>query len=155
MTKKFLILFFFVVFAISSKEKSKADYIKDLSSEDSKKLIAASDYMGSKKVDSSILRLIQLLQDHDDVRVRISVAAALGQQKKETKKIIQALRSAVENDESNEVVYTSLLALGNIAEKNNKDALAAVKYCEDNKKDDIFIKDIIQRVRDMVSPKKK
>ena len=38
-------------------------------------------------------------------------------------------------------------AIFNLKDFSNKDALGAVEYCEKNKMDDVFIKDIISKIR--------
>jgi hypothetical protein len=63
------------------------------------------------------------------------------------------LREAIEAEQDNQLVYTELLAMLNLKDTENADMSRAIEYCEANKKSDVFIADIVTRIRKVV-PKK-
>ena len=135
-----------------AKDKEEADYIADLNSKENQLVIIACKKLGEIKSKKSIQALIDTLGEHENPRVRIAAASSLGQT--ETKgSPTDALKETVENDESNDVVYSALLAMGNLQDFENPNVEASLNYCEENKQDDPFIKDIVVRVRKFLEAK--
>ena len=130
-------------------EKSTADYINDLSSEEDQLVITASKKLSEKKSKESIEALIRVLREHKSARVRIAAASSIGNME-EKGRTTDALKESVTNDVSNDVVYASLLAIGNIRDIENPNMKEALEYCEQNKTDDPFIRDIVVRVREFI-----
>ena len=130
-------------------EKSVTDYINDLGSKEDQLVIVACQKLAEKKSKESIDALIKILREHKNVRVRIAAASSIGNMG-EKGHTTDALKEAVTNDESNDVVYASLLAMGNLKDSENPSIKEALEYCEKNKTDDPFIKDIVVRVRKFI-----
>ena len=150
-TTIFSLIFFLAGQAIFA-EKSVDDYIEDLESDENQLVIIACQKLGAKKSTESIDALIQVLREHKSIRVRIAAASAIGNIE-EKGHSTDALRDSVTSDASNDVVYASLLAIGNIKDISNPSAEEALEYCEENKTDDPFIKDIVVRVREFLDNK--
>jgi HEAT repeat protein len=132
--------------------KNKKEYIEDLKSADDAVVIAAAQYLGNDGVKDAIEPLGEVLKSNRSAGVRIAAASALG--KMDTKgRPTTLLREAIEADQDNHVVYTQLLALLNLKDVDNADLARAIEFCENNKQSDIFINDIVARIRKLV-PKK-
>ncbi len=149
--KKFAaVLLFAPILALSAKDNK--EYIDDLKSADDGVAIAAAQYLGNDGVKDAIEPLGEVVKSNRSAVVRIAAASALG--KMDTKgRPTTLLREAIEVDQDNQVVYTELLALLNLKEVANADLTRAVEFCEKNKQSDIFISDIVARIRKVV-PKK-
>ena len=128
-----------------AQEKSKTDYISDLSSKKDQLVMIACGKLGKNKSENIIRALIKVLEEHKNPKVRIAAASALGQTG--VKGVpTNALSKAIQNDDSNDVIYSALLAIGNLKDFNNPNVKASLKYCKKNKHNDPFIKDIVVRV---------
>lgn len=149
--KQFVWLVVFMpILALSA--KSKKEYIEDLKSPDDNVVIAAAQQLGKDEVKDAIEPLGEVLKSKRSAGVRIAAAAALGRM--DTKgRPTTILREAIETDTDNHVVYAELLALLNLKDTKNPDLMRAVEFCEANKSSDIFISDIVARIRKIV-PKK-
>ena len=149
--KKLVAVFLFApLLALAAKDKK--EYIEDLKSADDAVAIAAAQYLGNDGVKDAIEPLGEVVKSNRSAGVRIAAASALG--KMDTKgRPTTLLREAIEVDQDNQVVYTQLLALLNLKDLNNADLARALEFCEKNKQSDIFIADIIARIRKVV-PKK-
>jgi len=149
--KKLVVVFLFApLLALAAKDKK--EYIEDLKSADDAVAIAAAQYLGNDGVKDAIEPLGEVVKSNRSAGVRIAAASALG--KMDTKgRPTTLLREAIEVDQDNQVVYTQLLALLNLKDLNNADLARALEFCEKNKQSDIFIADIIARIRKVV-PKK-
>ncbi|HMV35575.1 MAG TPA: HEAT repeat domain-containing protein [Turneriella sp.] len=149
--KKFAaVLLFAPILALSAKDNK--EYIDDLKSADDGVAIAAAQYLGNDGVKDAIEPLGEVVKSNRSAGVRIAAASALG--KMDTKgRPTTLLREAIEVDQDNQVVYTELLALLNLKDVDNADLTRAVEFCEKNKQSDIFISDIVARIRKVV-PKK-
>lgn len=132
--------------------KDNAEYITDLKSADDGVAIAAAQYLGNDGVKDAIEPLGEVVKSNRSAGVRIAAASALGKMDKKGRPTT-ILREAIEADQDNQVIYTELLALLNLKDTENADLARAVEFCENNKKSDIFISDIIARIRKVV-PKK-
>ena len=149
--KKFAtVLLFAPILALAAKDNK--EYIEDLKSADDGVAIAAAQYLGNDGVKDAIEPLGEVVKSNRSAGVRIAAASALG--KMDTKgRPTTLLREAIEVDQDNQVVYTQLLALLNLKDVDNADLTRAVEFCEKNKQSDIFISDIVARIRKVV-PKK-
>jgi HEAT repeat protein len=149
--KKLVVVFLFApLLALAAKDKK--EYIEDLKSADDAVAIAAAQYLGNDGVKDAIEPLGEVVKSNRSAGVRIAAASALG--KMDTKgRPTTLLREAIEVDQDNQVVYTQLLALLNLKDLNNADLARAVEFCEKNKQSDIFIADIIARIRKVVPRK--
>lgn len=132
--------------------KGKKEYIEDLKSPQDEVVIAAAQYLGNDEVKDAIEPLGEVLKSNRSVGVRIAAASALGKMDKKGRPTT-ILREAIEVDQDNQVIYTQLLALLNLKDTENPDLLKAIEYCEANKSSDMFINDIVARIRKIV-PKK-
>jgi len=140
--------------AEEAKKKSTDEYIKDLQSESAEVVITAAQNLGEKKVVEAIDPLIEVIKTHESAKVRIAVASSLG--KMGTKgEPTTTLSKVIMKDNDNSVVYASLLAILNLGDVKNEAALEAVKFCEENKSDDIFIKDVVSKLTVAISGEKK
>ncbi len=149
--KKFAAVLLFAPFlALSAKDNK--EYIEDLKSADDGVAIAAAQYLGNDGVKDAIEPLGELLKSNRSAGVRIAAASALGKMDKKGRPTT-ILREAIEADQDNQVIYTQLLALLNLKDLENPDLTRAVEFCEKNKQSDIFISDIVARIRKVV-PKK-
>ncbi len=150
MKKIALLLLLAPMLAIAAKEK--AEYIADLKSADDGVAIAAAQYLGNDAVKDAIEPLGEVVKSNRSAGVRIAAASALGRM--DTKgRPTTLLKESIEADQDNQVVYTGLLAILNLKDTDNADLLKAVEFCETNKKSDIYITDIVARIRKIV-PKK-
>lgn len=132
--------------------KDKKEFIEDLKSSDDSVTIAAAQYLGNDEVKDAIEPLGEVLKSNRSAAVRIAAASALGKMDKKGRPTT-LLREAIEVDKDNQVVYTELLALLNLKDVDNADLARAVEFCEKTKQSDIFIADIVARIRKVV-PKK-
>lgn len=149
--KKLLPLLFLVP-ALALSAKDKAEYIADLKSADDAVAIKAAQELGNDTVKDAIEPLGEVIKSNRAAGVRIAAASALGRM--DTKgRPTTLLREAIEAEQDNQLVYTELLALLNLKDTDNADMSRAIDYCETNKKSDIFIADIVTRIR-KVMPKK-
>ena len=135
-----------LISAISLYAKDKKENIADLKSADDAVAIKAAQELGNDGVKDAIEPLGELIKSNRASGVRIAAASALGRigQKGRSTTI---LREAIEADQDNHVVYTELLALMNLQDFENADLTKAVEFCENNKKSDMYITDIVSRIR--------
>lgn len=148
--RKTLTLLFSIMMLVSVNslyaEKSEKEYIQDLSSNDAATVKEAAKYVGKEKVTHAIDPLINVANNFPRSDVRISAVSALGMME-EKGKPTTALKDVIMKDADNDVVYASLLSILNLKDFENADAAAALDYCEKNKMNDIFIADIVKRIR--------
>jgi HEAT repeat protein len=148
--KKTLALLLFVP-ALSLAAKDKAEFIADLKSADDAIVIAAAQNLGNDGVKDAIEPLGEVLKSNRATGVRIAAASALGRM--DTKgRPTSLLKEAIVKDQDNQVIYTELLAILNLKDLENGDLLKAIEFCEANKSSDIFIADIVSKIR-KVAPK--
>ncbi|MBV6492138.1 MAG: hypothetical protein LDLANPLL_00129 [Turneriella sp.] len=143
--KKLLALTFCISFG-ALWAKSTDENIADLKSTDDAVAIKAAQDLGVDGAKKAIEPLGELVKSNRSTGVRIAAASALGRIA-EKGRSTTILKEAIEADQDNQVVYTSLLALMNIADIGNPDLVKAVEYCEANKKADPYISDIVERLR--------
>ncbi len=122
----------------------KKNYLKDLYKEDEKLIIVSSNWLGRELEDDAVSRLIWLLLNHRHHSVRISSAVALGLIR--NKAALAPLSKAVENDENQDVKYTSLLSISRIGPDDN--AMKVLKKVNIFFKD-TYIVDYIRKMEDM------
>jgi len=141
-----------LLFVTGLAAKEKAELITDLKSADDGLAITAAQQLGNDTVKDAIEPLGELLKSNRAAGVRIAAASALGRM--DTKgRPTTLLREAIEADQDNQLVYTELLALLNLKDTANPDMERAIEFCETNKTSDIYIADIVTRIRKVV-PKK-
>ncbi|MBS0619017.1 MAG: HEAT repeat domain-containing protein [Spirochaetes bacterium] len=147
MKKLIALCIFMPAFALLAKDTK--ELIEDLKSTDDKVASDAAQQLGSDGSKDAIEPLGELIKSNRAVGVRIVATSALGRidQKGRSTTI---LREAIETDPDNRMVYTQLLAILNIKDTDNPDLLKAVEFCEANKKSDIYITDIVSRIRKIV-----
>lgn len=126
--------------------KDKKENIADLKSADDTVAIKAAQELGADGAKDAIEPLGELLKSNRSTAVRISAASALGRIG-EKGRSTTLLKESIEVDQDNHVIYTELLALLNLADIENPDLTKAVEYCETNKKSDIYIADLLTRIR--------
>ena len=150
MKKIILLLLVVPILALSAKDK--AEYIADLKSADDGVAIAAAQNLGNDGVKDAIEPLGEVVKSNRSTAVRIAAASALGRM--DTKgRPTTILKEAIEADKDNHVIYTGLLALLNLKDTENADLVKAVEFCETKGASDIYISDIVARIRKIV-PKK-
>jgi HEAT repeat protein len=126
--------------------KDKKENIADLKSADDAIAIKAAQELGADGVKDAIEPLGEVIKSNRAAGVRIAAASALGRM--DTKgRPTSILKESIEADQDNHVVYTELLALMNLADLENPDLSKAVEFCENNKKSDVYISDILTRIR--------
>jgi len=150
---KKLALLLALVTAASLAAKDKKENIADLKSADDAVAIKAAQELGADGVKDAIDPLGEVVKSNRASGVRIAAASALGRIG-EKGRSTTLLKEAIEADQDNHVVYTELLALMNIADLENPDLTKAVEFCENNKKSDQFITDIVGRIRKKFPAKK-
>jgi HEAT repeat protein len=144
------ILMLLAAFGLSAKDKK--ENIADLKSADDAVAIKAAQELGADGTKDAIEPLGEVVKSNRSAGVRIAAASALGRM--DTKgRPTTILREAIEADQDNQVLYTELLAILNLKDTENPDLAKALDYCEANKKSDIYIADIVTRIR-KVLPKK-
>ncbi len=134
------------LYAQSAEKKTTAEYIEDLKSDDDAVVITAVQALGQSKSTDAMDPLIEVIKTHENPRVRISAASSLGLMGTKEQPTT-ALSEVVQNDEDDSVVYASLLAILNLADVNNPAASEAVQFCDENKSDDPYIKDVVDRLK--------
>lgn len=134
---------------VEKKTKSVKEYIADLSSTDEEVVCNAADWLGKEKEDAAIPKLLELLKEDKRAKVRLYSVIALGLMG--DKKILEALESALLNDQDADVRYSSLLAITRIGikEKRTVDVLDKVKQSES----DPFIIDFLQKMEEKFKEK--
>lgn len=146
------VLAFICLSLVSLYAKEKAELINDLKSADDALAITAAQQLGNDTVKDAIEPLGEVVKSNRAAGVRIAAASALGRM--DTKgRPTSLLREAIEIDQDNQLVYTELLALLNLKDTANPDLERAITFCESNKTSDIYIADIVTRIRKVV-PKK-
>ena len=148
--KKIVSLLVFIPL-LSLAAKSKAENLADLKSADDAVAIKAAQELGNDGAKDAIEPLGEILKSKRTAGVRIAAASALGRMDVKGRPTT-LLREAIETDQDNQVIYTELLAILNLKDLKNEDLKKAVEFCENNKKSDEFITDIIVRIR-KVMPK--
>lgn len=136
---------------LSLAAKNKAENIADLKSADDAVAIKAAQELGSDGAKDAIEPLGEIVKSKRTAGVRIAAASALGRMDVKGRPTT-ILREAIEIDQDNQVLYTELLAILNLKDLKNDDLKKAVEFCENNKKSDEFISDIVVRIR-KVMPK--
>jgi HEAT repeat protein len=129
------------------KEKTKEQYLADLSSKDEKTIIDAAEWLGSKEEKGAVPGLVKLIKNDDRVKVRVHAAVALGLIKDES--AVDALNEALLNDSSADVRYASILALSRIGSTKSIDAFKKAR----EKETDPFIKDYIAKMEEKLKKK--
>ena len=122
--------------------KDAKQYIADLSSTDEATVIAAEDWLGTEKEKAATTKLLDLLKNDKNVRVKTYAAVALGLiGEKETAEPISDLVLA---ENSADVRYSMLLAMMRIGGDSKKflDNLTAAR----DKETDPFIKDFVAKM---------
>lgn len=132
--------------------KTTAEYIEDLNSEDDAQVIAAAKALGAAASTEATDPLIQVAKTHENPRVRISAASNLGLMGTKEQPTT-ALSEIVQSDIDDSVVYAALLSILNLADLTNPSAKEAVDFCETNKSDDPYIKDVVDRINAAMSGK--
>jgi len=151
--KKTLSLLVFIPL-MSLAAKSKAENLADLKSADDAIAIKAAQELGNDGVKDAIEPLGELVKSKRAAGVRIAAASALGRMDVKGRPTT-ILREAIEADQDNQVIYTELLALMNLKDIKNEDLKKAIEYCENNKKSDPFIADILVRIRKVFTKEEK
>lgn len=121
------------------------DKIKDLQSTDDAKAIAAAQWLSKEKEKKAVEPLINVAKSERNPVVRIHAIAALGLIK-EKGQATTALKTLIDTDANNSIVYASLVALLNIQDFDNADFKAAIEIADQKHQDDIYIKDILVRI---------
>jgi HEAT repeat protein len=137
---------FVFLLTISLFAQDGGNLVSQLKSDDAATAVSAANSLGRKKEAAAINPLIEAAKNHPSFKVRAAAASALGNMEAKPN-LIKALKGIIESDKNNAVVYSALVAIFNLKDFSNKDALGAVEYCEKNKMDDVFIKDIISKIR--------
>lgn len=150
---KKLVSILVLISAVGLAAKDKKENIADLKSADDAVAIKAAQELGADGVKDAIDPLGEVVKSNRAAGVRIAAASALGRIG-EKGRSTTILKEAIEADQDNHVVYTELLALMNIADLENPDLTKAVEFCENNKKSDQFITDIVGRIRKKFPAKK-
>lgn len=150
---KKLVSLLVLISAMGLAAKDKKENIADLKSADDAVAIKAAQELGADGVKDAIDPLGEVVKSNRASGVRIAAASALGRIG-EKGRSTTILKEAIEADQDNHVVYTELLALMNIADLENPDLTKAVEFCENNKKSDQFISDIVGRIRKKFPAKK-
>ena len=131
---------------ISAADKEVQDYINDLKAGEEQKVLEAAKYLGKEKEKEAIEPIIDAIKFHGLRNVRIALVDALGRMD-EKGRPTSALKELIETDKDNHVIYTALLAILNLKDFENEDAKKALDYCDQNKKDDIFIADAVAKIK--------
>ncbi len=120
--------------------------IKDLQSEDDAKVIAAAQWLGKEGEKKAVDPLIKLAKSERSPVVRIHAISALGLIQEKGKTTTE-LKGIISQEVDKSVVYAALVALMNVKDFENADFKTALETAEQKHQDDIYIKDIIQRIR--------
>lgn len=131
--------------------KEKQDYINDLSSNDLGIVKEASKWLGEEKPKDAIGPMLNAVRNQRSNAAKIAIITALGNYKDNEGEPTTGLRSVIETDADNNVVYSALLAIMNVKDFKNPDTLKAIDYCETNKQDDPFLRDITGRMRKIIT----
>jgi HEAT repeat protein len=125
-------------------EKTTAEYIVDLSSDDENLVIAAEDWLGQKAEKSVKDKLLVLLKNDKREKVRIYAAVALGLIGE--KSTVDQICEYILEENSADVRYAEVLAVSRIGIENKKslDNLAAAR----EKETDPFIKDFVTKMEE-------
>ncbi len=131
------------------KTKSVKEYIADLSSTDEEVVCTAADWLGKEEEEAAVPKLLELLKGDKRVKVRLYSVIALGLIGE--KKTLEALESALLNDQDADVRYSSVLAITRIGikEKRTVDVLEKAKQSES----DPFVLDFLQKMEEKFKEK--
>lgn len=144
--KKPVLIISALILSVGIYAQDSGNLISQLKSDDAATAVSAANSLGRNKDASAVNPLIDAAKSHPSFKVRAAAAAALGNMEAKPN-LSSALKGIIETDKNNAVVYSALVAIFNLKDFSNKDALKAVEYCEKNKMDDVFIKDIIGKIR--------
>ncbi len=153
--RKLVLIIAAIAFSSSLAAKSFEELEKDLKSSDDNTVILAAQELGKDKNKSGIEPLMNVIKFNKNVVVRIAATAALGNMSSDKPRANTYLRYVIENDKSDEVKYTALLGLLNLAEedKQHPEAMAALDWVDKNKPNDTYLKDAVKRIRAKLNKK--
>ena len=147
MSKLIVVLFFFVFSGsfLYSVENS----IQNLLSSDNEVVLVAIQDVTTKKNKSAIPTLVSLINTNKNIKVQIAAISALGNMgtKKEP---TNSLINIVKNSQDNQIIYACLLAIINLKDVQNANLSDLLSYLEKANINDIFIKDVISKVKAFV-----
>ncbi len=153
-----ILFVFFPVFSIFSnveKESMSSDPALDLSTGTDQEKLQAIEAILKSKDKSQVPTLIDILNSTQNPRVAGDAAIALGVIG-EKEKSTTALKQKIESTENGDIVYACVLALYNIHRKGDKkdpEAEAAIQFALENRRQDPFVADILDRLKDKFIPK--
>lgn len=131
--------------------KTTPDYKTLLSSGTDQERMEALDHFAKEKDKSQIPAIIEVLREADSVRLAQKAAITLGLlgEKGDSTK---ALKNKIQSDENAEVVYACILAIFNIhkgdkADARDADAVEALQYANENRRQDPFVADILDKLK--------
>ncbi|MCB1146344.1 MAG: hypothetical protein KDK41_16865 [Leptospiraceae bacterium] len=130
-------------------EKNKGDYINDLTSGNEADVIAAAKFLADEKPEDAVDPMINAIKAQKSSRSKIAIISALGAFDQKGRPA-SGLKEIIETEKDNTVVYSALLAVMNLKDIENADTLKAIEYCESNKQDDPFVRDITGRMRKLI-----
>lgn len=143
-------LVYFITFAMfityTYGYKNADEAIKALKSQKNSEVIKACKYLGDEEEKKGIDGLIEVMKTHKNSKVRISAISALSKMDEKGKPTTE-LKNVIMKDSDNTVVYAALIAIYNLKDFENKAAKEALDYCDQNKKNDRYITDIVQRIK--------
>ena len=134
----------FAADAAKAPEKSAKQYIEDLSSTDEETVIAAEDWLGQKQEKGAVAKLLDLLKSDARTRVKMYAAVSLGLIGE--KSAAEPMSEMILSEQSADVRYATVLALGRIGIETKKaaDNLTAAR----EKENDPFIKDFVTKMEE-------
>ena len=128
------------------KEKTAAEYIKDLKADnDEKSIVTAAEWLGKEKKKDAIPQLVSLLNDSRE-NVRLNTVVALGYIGEE-KGCLDGLHKVLLNDESAIVRYAALLATFRIGSKNSIDTWEQSKKKESDPDMQDFLNKMFEKAK--------
>lgn len=136
--------------ATESTKLSTEDYRTVLVSGTDAEKMEALKHFAAKKDENEIPAIITLMTETENPRLASEAAITLGVIGKPGEST-QALKKRIESTENGDIVYASVLAIFNIHRKDEKrdpEAEAALKYAFENRRQDPFVVDMLEKLKE-------
>ena len=153
MKKKLFLIFTLVCIStiLLGAEKSKEEYLNDLSSDDVETVVAAETWLGSKKEKKAVEKLVDLNKNSSSKEIRLNAAVALGLIG--DKNTVDGLIDQLLVERNADVRYALVLAITRIGIK-TKAQLEKLEQAGQNESDPLVL-DYLQKIKEKIEKKAK
>ncbi len=140
-----MLLFLLAVSGISA-YKNTDEARNALKSADDAEVIKACAYLGEEEEKKAVDDLLVVIKNHKNPKVRIAAISALSRTEVKGKPTTE-LKNLIVSEKDNTIVYAAVIGIFNLQDFENKAATEVLDFCDQNKKDDPYITDIVARIK--------